>query len=481
MVKNEAHQDIRDLTDPPAKASAVSGEVVRVALSLWAQRETRRVVGELANARVPVMLLKGPDLQARLYGTPAAYTSGDVDLLVPRDRSGLARRVLERRGWRFSRGNGVLWQLSRAASFDREGFRVDLHWGLHAAHLPAWSLSSLERRLWRGARPTSGGMLEPDAESLLVFLAVHVVGHRFERPQWSENVHRAANLVDDWDEVWRIARHAHVSVAVQAALEGDARQRVVLDGAVGRLVSRVTWFTRGHFLPRSLRASIRDSVALGREGFGYLGLSKRVRTVGGLELLVPAGVFRPWALTEELAVVALAELRTSQPHPIVLDVGTGSGAAALIVASERRDARVHGIDVSARAIRAARKNARSTNLPTVRFHVGRLLDQVPMTMRQRVDFVIANLPTDPRSAPTRAGGGEPPGTLIGQGLDGLGLLRELADQAWSVLRPGGTLVVTTFDWQGDLFAEELRALGYETVEERPSSVAGFRFLRATRT
>ena len=335
--------------------------------------------------------------------------------------------------------------------------------------------------MWRGARPTSGGMLEPDAESLLVFLAVHVVGHRFERPQWNENVHRAANLVDDWDEVWRIARNAHVSVAVQAALEGDARQRVVLDGAVGRLVSRVTWFTRGHFLPRSLRDRIRDSVTLGREGFGYLGLSNRVRTVGGLELLVPAGVFRPWALTEELAVVALAELRTSQPQPIVLDVGTGSGAAALIVASERRDARVHGIDVSARAIRAARKNARSTNLSTVRFHVGHLLDQVPMTMRQRVDFVIANLPTDPRSDPTRAGGSEPLGALIGQGPDGLGLLRELADQAWSVLRPGGALVVMTFDWQVDLFAEELRALGYEPVEERPSSVTRFRFLRATRT
>jgi methylase of polypeptide subunit release factors len=31
-------------------------------------------------------------------------------------------------------------------------------------------------------------MLEPDPESLLVFLAVHVVGHRFERPQWTENV-----------------------------------------------------------------------------------------------------------------------------------------------------------------------------------------------------------------------------------------------------------------------------------------------------
>jgi release factor glutamine methyltransferase len=162
-------------------------------------------------------------------------------------------------------------------------------------------------------------------------------------------------------------------------------------------------------------------------------------------------------------------------------VGTGSGAAALIVASERRDAHVHGIDVSARAIRAARKNARSTNLSTVRFHVGHLLEQVPTTMRQRVDFVIANLPTDPRSRPTQAGEREPLGAFIGQGPDGLGLLRELADQAWSVLRPGGALVVMTLDWQVDLFAEELRALGYEPVEEQPSSVTRFRFLRATRT
>jgi hypothetical protein len=69
-------------------------------------------------------------------------------------------------------------------------------------------------------------MLEPDPESPLVFLAVHVVGPRFERPQWTENVKRAAELVSDWDRVWVIARESRVEGAVRRALaeqEQDTR------------------------------------------------------------------------------------------------------------------------------------------------------------------------------------------------------------------------------------------------------------------
>ena len=389
-----------------------------------------------------------------------------------------ARRALTRSGWRFEPENGVLWRLSRAASFEREGFFLDLHWGLHAGHLPAWSLGSLERRLWQGATAGRGGMLEPDAESLLVYLAVHAVGHGFERPEWGENVHRAAALVSDWDEVRQIARAARVEGAVRAALRGDPiPHEIVLDGLWGRTVSGVTWVARGHFIPRSVRDRIREAVALGREGFGYLSRSARVRSVGGLELSAPRGVFRAWALTEELADVALEEMR-EKPASLVIDVGTGSGGAALLIAKARPDVRVHGTDVSTRAVRAARRNAEAAGVPRVGFHVGDLLDRAPDSLHGTVDLIISNLPAEPPVV--GVSGHDPRRTLLGERGDGMGLIRRLVAQGASFLRSGGRLVVLMRDWQTEILARELPSMGYRSFSVRPSSVSIYEYLVAIR-
>ena len=233
-----------------------------VIFALWGQAESRRLREELEMLGIPVLLLKGPDLQQRLYGTPAAYMSGDVDVLIPRWEAQRARRTLEAAGWKFDTENGVLWKLSAAATFERSGFSADVHWGLHAAHLPAWSFRRLEDALWHGAERGQSGFLEPDPETLLVFLAVHVVGHGFARPEWQENVRRAADLVADWSRVWRIARVAHVSRAVQAAL-GSQEEGVtlpVLDGVAGRAVWYATFVLRGHILPKRFRSRIRETL-----------------------------------------------------------------------------------------------------------------------------------------------------------------------------------------------------------------------------
>jgi len=232
-------------------------------VAMWAQAESRKLAAQLDRAGIPLLLLKGPDLQRRLYGTPAAYRSGDVDVLVPRDRGAAARRVLIGNGWEFERANGLLYRRSAQATYSRDGFRVDLHWGILAAHLAARSLRPLEQALWKGATRGPSGMLEPTPESLFVFLAVHVVGHRFERPKWKENVDRAAVLVTDWDAVGRIANEGHVRGAVEAALEGrpSGTRRAVLDGARGRVVSAATWASRGYFIPSGVRGWVRGAVA----------------------------------------------------------------------------------------------------------------------------------------------------------------------------------------------------------------------------
>ena len=245
----------------------VPPRITPAALALWAQAEARKVATDLGGIGIPVMMLKGPDLQMRLYGTPAAYASGDVDVLVTRAHAERARGRLVEQGWTFSTDNGVLWRLSGAAAFARDGFTLDLHWGLHAAHLPAWTLQRLERRLWERAARGPSGMLEPDAESLMVYLAVHVVGHRFERPQWQENVKRAADLVSDWERVQVIAQEARVEGAVQRALaarEPDpanpTSRRRVGSGGRGAQLDR-PWALPGERYSRCHQRGVRSAAA----------------------------------------------------------------------------------------------------------------------------------------------------------------------------------------------------------------------------
>jgi HemK-like putative methylase len=443
-----------------------------VALSLWSIAEGARLASELREAGVPVMLLKGPRLQERLYGTPAAYVSSDIDILVPRSRAKHARAALVASGWTFESENGVLWFLSAAASFERSGFRADLHWGLHAAHLPAWSLRSLERALWRGAMPGPDGFLVPDDDALFVYLAVHAVGHRFERRHWVENVHAAAAKVKCWDRVWSIAKAAHVTVALRAAMqEREPGDRVaVLDGVAGRSVWYSTYALRGHALPVSLRARLREFQAMRREGFGWRLTSSREAGFGDLRLRVAAGVFDPQSVSLELLDIA-AEHLDSDPR-VVVDVGTGSGAIALSAARRWPDATVVGLDVSSRAIGCARDNARRLGA-SVRFQRSDLMSRLPRALSGKVDLVFSNVPyVSPAHGRDSSGWRVPLSTIYGPGNDGLGLMRDLAVQTKAALARPGLWVFQIADAQWEAWADHLSGLGYDTIspiERRPGS------------
>jgi release factor glutamine methyltransferase len=427
--------------------------------ALRSEAETRELARSFAREGIRVLALKGPALQARLYGTPAEYPSGDVDLLVPKAGAGAARRTMEEAGWTFEAGNGVLWRLSGAATYVRGEVRVDLHWGLHAAHLPARTLKQLERALWAGARPGPSGLLEPDPESLLVFLAVHAAGHRFERPEWTENVRRCSSLVCDWDRVWRIAREARVERAAQSALDGIPTRGPLLDGHLGRAIWAATWLARGHFLPPRVRETLRGRVA------SLLRRRSRTCRFAGLDLTVDPGVFVPQSITERLVRLTTRVLADrNRALPVLVDVGTGSGAVALSLARAIPDAEVHATDVSTRAIRCARRNRRRLRLGRVRFHRGSLLEPLPRSLSGGVAAVVANIPYVPMIGDVPEALWAPRGTFEGSGQDGADLIRELARQATKALEPGGWMVLQLADGQWDRLAQDLASLGYRPIE-----------------
>ena len=170
-----------------------------------------------------------------------------------------------------------------------------------------------------------------------------------------------------------------------------------------------------------------------------------------ITLRVRPGVFIPRPETE-IVVDAALEVIEEVPSPVVIDVGTGTGAIALSVKAERPDARVYATDVSGQAVLLARENADALGLD-VGVLEGDGLEPVPSDMRASV--VISNppyvtseeygtLPREVRADPERA--------LVG----GTQLHARLADESPSRLARGGWLVLEIGSTQGAEVAEILR-------------------------
>jgi HemK-like putative methylase len=192
---------------------------------------------------------------------------------------------------------------------------------------------------------------------------------------------------------------------------------------------------------------------------------------GGIPLRVPRGVFAPVAATERLLHAAIHSA-SAFARPTIVDVGTGCGAVALGVGNALPRARVIGTDVSTRALRAARANRTRLKLRNVRFAHGSLLAPLPRRLTGRVAVIVANIPYLPPQFGDAVERVFPEGTAIGQGADGLGLVRELAVSARRFLQPGGSLVLQLADFQWGGFGVELMDLGYDAAELQPHALDG---------
>ncbi|MGA5410275.1 HemK2/MTQ2 family protein methyltransferase [Streptomyces lavendulocolor] len=153
-----------------------------------------------------------------------------------------------------------------------------------------------------------------------------------------------------------------------------------------------------------------------------------------MRLLRPRGVYAPQEDTELLAQAARSELRTlcAQPGVEVLDVGTGTGALALM-AAECPGARVTAVDISWRAVLAARYNARRRRLPVVVRH-GDLTEPVEGC---RFDLILSNPPYVLSPGPVRRGEVR----TWNAGVDGRQVLDRLCARAPHLLRESGVLLL----------------------------------------
>ena len=177
----------------------------------------------------------------------------------------------------------------------------------------------------------------------------------------------------------------------------------------------------------------------------------------GLRFTVDERVLVPRPETE-LLVDAVRAHADGRPL-MVVDLGTGSGAIAVALATTEPALRVIALDISTDALDVARLNA-DANHATVEFRVGDLL--APIT--ERVDVVAANLPylCDDGAADLtgdRATLAYEPRLATFAGADGLALIRRAIADLPRVLAPGGAAFFECDPPQVPAVSELLAPLG----------------------
>jgi release factor glutamine methyltransferase len=233
--------------------------------------------------------------------------------------------------------------------------------------------------------------------------------------------------------------------------EATGWDRAALAASPGAEVPAAAGRRFGEMVRRRLR---REPVAyiVGRKGFRHL------------ELAVDPRVLIPRPETELLVELAL-QLRSTS----VLDVGTGSGAVALSVASELPGCEVVGTDTSAAALEVARANAE-------RLGLGDRVELLEGTLPpgRGFDLVLANLPyvaeSDWASLQPEVTEWEPREALLA-GPNGLDAIRALLsecgrDSSRMSVQTSTALALEIGVGQAGSVSELMREAGFERIEVR---------------
>lgn len=199
-----------------------------------------------------------------------------------------------------------------------------------------------------------------------------------------------------------------------------------------------------------------------------------------LELMVGPGVFVPRPETEQVVQYAIDYLRQLPKPGVAIDLGTGSGAIAIAMATEVPQTKVYAVELSDAAFAYAAKNIEA-NAAMVELRLG-AMQNVVSDLVGGLDVVISNPPYIPNSAIPKdpeVRNYDPELALYG-GEDGLDVIRDISGIAAALLRSGGLLVLEHADGQSEAIRELLLNDGWLSVNAFQDATLRYRTITAIR-
>ncbi|MCZ2720610.1 peptide chain release factor N(5)-glutamine methyltransferase [Marinomonas sp. 15G1-11] len=185
-----------------------------------------------------------------------------------------------------------------------------------------------------------------------------------------------------------------------------------------------------------------------------------VQEFWSLEFNVSPCTLIPRADTEVLVEMALEKI-VDIATPLVLDLGTGTGAVALSIASERPTAQVHAVDLIEDAVHLARGNAKKLGL-TASIYQSSWFESVE---KKGFDLIVSNPPYIDEADHHLDEGDvrfEPKSALVAD-LSGYADIQCIAQEALHYLAPSGWLVFEHGFEQARRSQDILNSLGYKNV------------------
>ena len=213
-------------------------------------------------------------------------------------------------------------------------------------------------------------------------------------------------------------------------------------------------------VPASQAARYRELIARRADGEPVAYLTG-MREFWSLSLEVTPETLIPRPETERLVEVALASLADGQSL-VVADLGTGSGAVAAAIASERPACHVIATDVCPRALAVATRNMARLGLGNVRLRRGNWCDAL---RGERYALIVANPPyiASGDAHLTRGDVRFEPRLALSAGDDGLDAIRVVIESAVAHLLPGAVLILEHGHQQAPAVRDLMRRHGYRNV------------------
>jgi len=174
-------------------------------------------------------------------------------------------------------------------------------------------------------------------------------------------------------------------------------------------------------------------------------------------------------LVELALTLELAAKSSARDHIRVLDLGSGTGAISLALASERPNWSVLGVDINADAVELAIRNQKKIGMTNVEFLQSDWFSAIGTQAPLRgdcFDLIVSNPPYVAQSDPNLAVGDvrfEPRQALI-SGADGLDDIRKIIKDCNEYLLPGGWLILEHGYNQGASVRELFSIYLYENIK-----------------